>query len=498
MKVSLIQPSDNVVVALADLSGGDVIDIGGAAIRLRDNVTLGHKVALDDLVQGGRVVKYGQVIGHALCGISAGDLVHTHNLGTGLIGHRNYQYRPNTASYSPVASGKTSTERFLGYRRDTGSVGTRNEIWILVTVGCVNRLAQRLALITQSRYGHLVDGIYALPHPFGCSQTGADQENTRRLIRSLCCHPNAGGVLLVSLGCETNTADDILSEIPAARRARIRLLHTQKSPDEFEDGLRLIDELVELVSADQRTPCAAGELVVGLKCGGSDAFSGITANPLVGEIADFVTENGGRAILTEVPEMFGAEHLLMNRAVSIAVYQDILSLIAKFKDYFLENGESIAENPSPGNIAGGITTLEEKSLGAIQKGGKATITQVCAYGQQASEPGLVLVEAPGNDAISSTALVAAGATIVLFTTGRGTPLAPPVPTLKISSNSDLATRKPSWIDFDAGQVLVSASAGSVKADLVALLLRTASGDYRTASEQNDQREIAVWKTGVTL
>ena len=385
----------------------------------------------------------------------------------------------------------------MGYRRRDGRVGTRNEIWILCTVGCVARTAQRIAGVASLRYADVVDGVHAFTHPFGCSQLGDDLARTRGLIAALARHPNAGGVLVIGLGCESNQLDRLLESLDGVEPNRIRSFTAQGVEDELEAGLAAVAELVAVAGADRREPCPLSDLRLGLKCGGSDGLSGITANPLVGRVADRCVDAGGTAILTEVPEMFGAEQLLLDRASSRQVFDRMTAIFDDFRRYFLELGQAIHENPSPGNIAGGITTLEEKSLGAVQKGGRAAVTQALRYAERASEPGLAILEAPGNDAVSSTALVAAGATILLFTTGRGTPLGFPVPTLKISSNSELATRKPGWIDFDAGVLLQGVESELAADSLLDLVLATASGRH-ARNETNGEREIAIWKQGVTL
>jgi altronate hydrolase len=342
-----------------------------------------------------------------------------------------------------------------------------------------------------------VDGVHAFTHPFGCSQLGDDLDSTRRIIAALASHPNAGGVLILGLGCENNQLKALLESAPGIDRERLRSFTTQGVGDEIEEGLEAVRELVEIAEKDRRVECPLSDLVLGLKCGGSDGFSGITANPLVGMMADRVAAAGGTPVLTEIPEIFGAERLLMQRAADRQVFDDVVSVVNDFKKYFIDHGQPIYENPSPGNVAGGITTLEEKSLGAVQKGGHAPLTQVIRYGDQVREKGLALLEAPGADGVSSTALVAAGATVLLFTTGRGTPLGFPAPTLKIASNSDLATRKPNWIDFDAGAVLTGTSMEKAADDLLDLIVATASGK-ETRAEKNGEREIAIWKNGVTL
>jgi altronate hydrolase len=360
----------------------------------------------------------------------------------------------------------------------------------------VARTAERIARIASQRHAGRIEGVVAFPHQFGCSQLGGDLDRTRRLIAALARHPNAGGVLILGLGCESNQLAALLAEIPPAERTRIRSFSAQSTDDETEMGLKAVEELIEIAARDRREPCRLADLVIGVKCGGSDGFSGITANPLVGNMTDRVVGAGGAAILTEIPEIFGAERLLMQRAASERVFAGIVDVVNDFKQYFLRNGQAVHENPSPGNIAGGITTLEEKSLGAVQKGGHATVTEVLRYAERRTLPGLALLEAPGNDGVSSTALVAAGANVLLFTTGRGTPLGFPVPTLKISSNSALAAHKPHWIDFDAGRML-GANPAELGDELLTLILDTASG-RPAKNELNEEREIAIWKDGVTL
>jgi altronate hydrolase len=437
------------------------------------------------------VRKYGFPIGTATHAIAIGAHVHGHNLVTALAGEATYEWQPGPRV--PPAAG---AGQFRGFRRSDGRVGTRNEIWVLPTVGCVSRTAQRIAAAASAQLTGTVEGVHAFGHPHGCSQLGDDLDGTRALLAALACHPNAGGVLLLGLGCESNQLDALLAGIPAAYHHRIRTLRAQSAEDELAQGVALVRQLMVEAGRVPREACGLDQLVIGLKCGGSDAFSGLTANPLVGQMADRVVGAGGTAILTEIPEVFGAETQLMARASDRQVFDAIVGLVNGFKRHFLDHGQPVSENPSPGNIAGGITTLEEKSLGAVQKGGHGTLTDVLPYGARWRRPGLTLLAAPGNDAVSSTALAAAGATIILFTTGRGTPLGFPVPTLKIASNSALAAAKPGWIDFDAGQVLTAG--GEAVADaLLDRMLAMASGEA-SAAERNGEREIAIWKLGVTL
>lgn len=483
---------DNVAVALAPLEAGQRVCLGERMLIIRQPIPRGHKIALDTLDAGDAVIKFGWPIGRLRQPVAAGEHVHIDNLATGLAGIEGYRYEPVEAAALP----RDEASRFMGYRRGDGRVGTRNEIWIIPTVGCVARTADRIAAIAHARHRGKVDGVYAFGHPHGCSQLGDDLAGTRALLAALACHPNAGGVLLIGLGCEENQLDRLLAEVPEALRWRVRTLKAQAVADETEAGLAAVEALVAGAALARREPVPAGELVIGLKCGGSDGLSGLTANPLAGRVADWVVGAGGSAILTEIPEIFGAERVLMARARDPVVFDAIVGVVNDFKRYFLSQGLPVSENPSPGNIEGGITTLEEKSLGAVQKAGQAPVSGVLRYGERIRARGLNLLEAPGNDAVSSTALAAAGATMILFTTGRGTPLGFPVPTVKIASNSELAARKPGWIDFDAGAVLSGGVEAAAEA-LTARLLAIASGE-ETAAERGGQREIAIWKRGVTL
>jgi altronate hydrolase len=484
----MIDPRDDVAVALRAIAAGEVVE----GVTARADIPSGHKIARRAVAQGEEVRKYGWPIGRATADIAPGEHVHTHNLSTALSAREEYAWRPASPEALPGADAA-----FMGYRRKNGRVGTRNEIWILCTVGCVARTAQRIAAEAARRFEGRVEGVHALTHPFGCSQLGGDLDATRAMIAALAGHPNAGGVLILGLGCESNQLATLLESAPNLDRERLRAFTAQMAEDEIEEGLKAVEELVATAEHDRRESCPVSELVVGLKCGGSDGLSGLTANPLVGRIADKVCGAGGTAVLTEIPEIFGAENLLMARAKDEAVFRGIGNVVNDFKAYFTGHGEPVSENPSPGNIAGGITTLEEKSLGAVQKAGRGQISEVIRYGDQAHEPGVVLLEAPGNDAVSSTALTAAGATVILFTTGRGTPLGFPAPTLKIATNSDLAQRKPNWIDFDAGRIVAGETLDAAADRLMDLVVATASG-RPTRAEENGEREIALWKRGVTL
>jgi len=488
-----IAAADTVAVALEPLAEGTVVATSGDAVRLSQTIPKGHKFALAPHRPGEAVRKYGHVIGRAAAQIAPGDWVHSHNLATALSGERAYTRKGDAAREPRFAA---SSRTWRGYLRDDGRAATRNEVWILPTVGCVGFTAEQVAREAEARHRGRLDGIHAFTHPHGCSQLGDDLAGTRAALAGLAANPNAAGVLLLGLGCESNQLAALVESIPPEARANLRILAAQEAGDEMAAAGRLIDELVEQAQGAQRVELPLAALTVGLKCGGSDAFSGLTANPLLGRFSDRLAASGGRVVLTEIPEIFGAEQALLNRAVDEESFTGAVELINRFKRYFLDAGQPVSENPSPGNIAGGITTLEEKSLGAVQKAGNAPLVGVADYGGQAGGPGVTLLEAPGNDAVSATALAAAGATLSLFTTGRGTPLGFPVPTLKIASNSALAAAKPHWIDFDAGRALGGDLAG-LDDEFLDIVIAVASGKP-CAAERAGQRSIAIWKRGVTL
>lgn len=487
-KLFKINDKDNVAVALEELRKGEIID----NIELLDDIPFGHKVLLNDLKSGENIIKYGNPIGHLTVDCKKGEHIHEHNLKTNLSDIIEYKYCGEN-EYKP----KKCDVTFNGYLRQDGRAATRNEIWIIPTVGCVNNTAKRLEKIGQDIIGDGCDGVFAYTHPFGCSQLGDDQENTRKILASLANHPNAGGVLIVSLGCENTNAETFKKYLGDYNEKRIKFLITQDCEDELEKGEKLLKELYTFVKSFKREPIPINKLVVGYKCGGSDAFSGITANALCGRLTDKLTSFGTSAILTEVPEMFAAEKLLMKRCENEKVFNKCVNMINSFKQYFFSHNQECYENPSPGNHDGGITTLEEKSLGCIQKGGKAVITDVLEYGEHCKKQGLNLLTGPGNDIVSTTNLTAAGANIILFTTGRGTPLGASVPTIKVSSNSRLAKRKSNWIDFNAGELIESNDFENMTEEIFKLLIDIASG-RQTKNEQNGYREISIFKDGVIM
>lgn len=487
-KLFKINDKDNVAVALEKLKKGEIID----NIKLLYDIPFGHKVLLNDLKSGENIIKYGNPIGHLTIDCKKGEHIHEHNLKTNLSDIIEYKYCGEN-EYKP----KKCDVTFNGYLRQDGRAATRNEIWIIPTVGCVNNTAKRLEKIGQDIICDGCDGVFAYTHPFGCSQLGDDQENTRKILAALANHPNAGGVLIVSLGCENTNAEIFKKYLGEYDEKRIKFLVTQDCENELEKGEKLLKELYTFVKSFKREPIPINKLVVGYKCGGSDAFSGITANALCGRLTDKLTSFGTSAILTEVPEMFGAEKLLMKRCENEKVFNKCVNMINSFKQYFFSHNQECYENPSPGNHDGGITTLEEKSLGCIQKGGKAVITDVLEYGEHCKKQGLNLLTGPGNDIVSTTNLTAAGANIILFTTGRGTPLGATVPTIKVASNSRLAKRKSNWIDFNAGELIESNDFENMTEEIFKLLIDIASG-RQTKNEQNGYRDISIFKDGVIM
>jgi len=454
-------------------------------IHKLDNVEVnpenGHKYAICDIKCGENIMKYGNPIGHATEDIKKGDHVHSHNMKTNLSGNLEYTYEPEYTPSVKVETDKT----FMGYVRENGEVGIRNDVWIINTVGCVNKVAKRLASLTGAKH---------FEHPFGCSQLGDDHATTQLILKGLINHPNAGGVLVLGLGCENNNIGEFKKVLGDYNEKRVKFLNTQDVEDEIEEGVKIINELKVYADSFKRTPVPVSKLIVGLKCGGSDGFSGITANPLVGAVSDKMISYGGSCVLTEVPEMFGAEHLLMKRCPTKELFDKTVDLINNFKDYFTKHDQVIYENPSPGNKEGGITTLEEKSLGCVQKGGLSEVVDVLDYGDRVTKNGLSLLNGPGNDIVAITNLTAAGAHIILFTTGRGTPVGAPVPTVKVSTNNHLAETKKNWIDYNAAPLL---DGKDLTDDFLDYIIKVASGE-QTKNEINGYEEISIFKDGIVL
>ncbi|MCM1519551.1 MAG: altronate dehydratase family protein [Lachnoclostridium sp.] len=494
-----INPADNVAVAISPLTKGTVITVDGDDITLVTDVPAGHKVALRDIAEGENVIKYGFPIGHVLHDVAKGSFLDHNDIKTNLAGQLDYSdisIKPQDESLKGTAPELT----FQGYERADGQVGIRNEIWVIPTVGCVNGIVKQIVdRLNAETKAEGVDGIFGFPHNYGCSQLGDDHENTKKILRDMVLHPNAGGVLVVGLGCENNQPAVFKEFCGDYDKERVRFMVCQEvEGDEVEAGLKIARELYENARNYKRTTVPASKLRIGLKCGGSDGFSGITANPLLGAFSDFLCETqNGTTVLTEVPEMFGAETILMERCADNKLLGQTISLINNFKEYFLSHGEPVGENPSPGNKAGGISTLEEKALGCTQKSGKSPVYGVMEYGERIHNHGLNLLSAPGNDLVASTALGASGCQMVLFTTGRGTPFGTFVPTMKVSTNSNLAARKPTWIDFNAGVLVEDETMDQVLPRFIDYVLKVASGE-QVNSEKAGIHEIAIFKNGVTL
>ena len=492
MKLIKIHPQDNVAVALADIAKGEVLSEDSLFVTAAEDIARGHKIALRNIGEGEAIIKYGNPIGLAKADIAEGSWVHVHNVKTGLSESAEYRYDHQVYPLPEVAP-----RTFMGYRREDGRAAVRNEIWIIPTVGCVNHVAMNLVEDNQDLVTGSIDGLYTFTHPYGCSQMGDDHAKTRKLLASLVRHSNAGAVLVLSLGCENLTQDQFKEELGQWDENRVKFLVCQNVEDEFEEGRKLLKELAEYAGQFKREPIPASELVVGMKCGGSDGLSGITANPTVGRFSDRLVALGGSTVLTEVPEMFGAENILFSRCETEGVFNKAVSMVNNFKDYFVSHGQVVYENPSPGNKAGGITTLEDKSCGCVQKGGSAQIVDVLEYAEPVTKKGLNLLSGPGNDLVSATDLTAAGVHMILFTTGRGTPFGAPAPTVKISTNTALYEKKNNWIDFNAGSVAEGEGLDQAGDRLLDFVLEVASG-APTKAERRGAREIAIFKDGVTL
>lgn len=490
-----INPADSVVVCLRPFNEGETINIDGKEIKVLQDTPAGHKILIKDAPKGTNIIKYGYPIGHAKEDLIAGQWVNENNLKTNLSGTLSYEYHP----VNETLNIKNDNRTFKGFVRKNGEVGVRNEIWIVPTVGCVNGISDRLAAMLQEETKlEGIDAVHSWHHNYGCSQLSEDHENTRKVLRDIVLHPNAGAVLVVGLGCENNQPEEFEKLLRNYDKERIKFMVVQKvKGDEIEEGMKILRSLYNIAKEDKRKDCPLSELRIGLKCGGSDGFSGITGNPLVGEFSDYIVAQGGTSILTEVPEMFGAETILMNRCKTPELFQETVDLVNNFKEYFLSHGEPVGENPSPGNKAGGISTLEDKALGCTQKCGRAPVSGVLGYGDRLKTNGLNLLSAPGNDLVASTALAAAGCQIVLFTTGRGTPFGTFIPTMKISTNSNLYKNKPNWIDFNAGELVEGTDMQALVQKFTDKVISVASGE-KTCNEKNGYREISIFKNGVTL
>lgn len=489
-KFLIINNNDNVMVALEDISKGKVVN----GVEILEDIVKGHKIALRNISKNEDIIKYGAPIGHATEDILKGAHVHVHNVSTNLGGKLDYAYEPEFEQYDV----KPASRKINVYRRKNGDIGIRNELWIIPTVGCIVGQARQIANAFTKTHPELenYDGIHVFGHPYGCSQMGDDHVNTKETLQNISLHPNAGGVLVLGLGCENNQIKEF-KETYDYDGSRIKFLAMQEVEDEIEAAVELLDELYEGLIQEHRSEADISELRIGLKCGGSDGFSGITANPLLGRLSDYITHHGGTSVLTEVPEMFGAEKILMKRAKDEETFHKIVSLINDFKGYYEAHNQVIYENPSPGNKNGGITTLEDKSLGCTQKGGSSVVMDVLRHTERLKSKGLNLISAPGNDLVSVTTLGMTGSHLVLFSTGRGTPFGGFIPTIKVSTNTDIYNKKPKWIDFNAGSLVDGVSMDDLLEDFVDFIVETVNGK-KTNNEINDFREIAIFKDGVIL
>jgi altronate hydrolase len=489
-----LHATDNVAIAMKNLAAGEVIEIDNIELHTNEDIVKGHKIALTNISKDEHVMKYGAPIGFALQDIKQGDWVHTHTIKTNLSDELQYKYQPDfIAQQTAIESPEVNI-----YRRANGDVAIRNEIWLIPTVGCVNGMIAQMKKEFLAQNPDIdVDGVHVFPHQFGCSQLGDDLETTRVLLQNMVLHPNAGGALVVGLGCENNQLSIFKDGLGDFDHNRVKFLITQQAEDEIEEGVQLLEDIYSVVKEDKREKGKLSEIKFGLECGGSDGLSGITANPLLGYFSDYLIAQGGTTVLTEVPEMFGAETILMSRCKDKATFYDLVDMVNDFKRYYSDHNQPIYENPSPGNKDGGITTLEDKSLGCTQKAGSSQVQAVLKYGQRLKVPGLNLLDAPGNDPIATSALASAGCHMVLFTTGRGTPYGGFVPTLKISTNSELANKKKRWIDFDAGVLIDDTTMEETHEQFIQLLVAVVNGQ-ETCNEKNDIREVAIWKKGVTL
>lgn len=490
-----INECDNVIIALRDYKKDEVINLEDEKITLLEDINRGHKIAIKNINKGENIVKYGLPIGYALEDIKVGSWVHTHNTKTNLKDLNTYSYTPKfTDRKLDLEDIKVNV-----YKRKNGDVGVRNELWIVPTVGCVNGIAQRIKDAFLAEVGELeIDNINVLTHNYGCSQLGEDHVNTRIILQNTVKHPNAGGVLVLGLGCENNQVAEFKKTLGEYDRERVKFLISQDVEDEIEIGKNILLDLYNQMKNDKREEVSISAINFGLECGGSDGLSGITANPMLGYFSDYIIALGGTTVLTEVPEMFGAETLLMERCKDEETFEKCVHMINDFKEYFIKNGQEIYENPSPGNKKGGITTLEDKSLGCTQKSGTSKVIDVLKYGEVLKEKGLNLLSAPGNDLVATTALAAAKCHLVLFTTGRGNPYGGYVPTVKISTNTQLYEKKRKWIDFNAGRIVTeNMSFEEITKEFIDYIVSVINGE-KTNNEKNRFQEIAIFKSGVTL
>jgi len=490
-KTLRINNNDNVVVALTNINKGDDVN-GVVAIN---NIPCGHKMAITDIKENENVIKYGYPIGHATTNIKAGEHVHNFNIATNLSETISYSYNPTFTKINDV----TDNIKVKVYKRKYNKYGIRNYLYIVPLVGCVNSQADLIKeKVLSSIDNKKIDDVIVTKHPYGCSQLGSDMENTIKTLHNVVKHPNAGGVLVLALGCENNQLEHFKETLKDYDSDRVYFLKAQDVKDEVEEGTKLCLDLYNKMILDKRVEMPLSCITIGLKCGGSDGFSGISANPLVGMASDYIVASGGSTILSEVPEMFGAEQILMNRAKDENTFNKVVKLINDFKKYYTDHNQVCYENPSPGNKEGGISTLEDKSLGCTQKAGLSTVNDVLYNGDEITIKGLNLLNGPGNDMVACSNLACAGAQLILFTTGRGTPFGSFVPTIKIATNSNLASKKENWIDFNAGSIIDGTNINDVFKEFLTLIVSVINGETLTKNEINKFYELAIFKDGVTL
>jgi len=493
-----LHPTDNVAIARVQLGAGTELRVAGQRLEVKEAISAGHKIALVAIPQGAVVLRYGQVIGRARQPIERGRHVHTHNLAFEEL-HFDYEY-PSGETPLPA---RRASPTFLGYPREDGSVGTRNYIAVVAASNCAAHTAE---MIARSFDGESlpanIDGVVAFPHGEGCGHTiGPDTAQLRRTLAGVLAHPNVSAAVILGLGCEVNQIEHYLG--PNAPRTSRLVGMTLQSSGGTRGAVTAaraeIARLMEQCSAEQRKEVPASGIVLGLNCGGSDSFSGITANPALGVCSDMLAELGATAVLAETTEIFGAEHLLVRRARNRQVAEKLLSFVQGYKQYLTRFAGSFDDNPSPGNKEGGLTNIIEKSLGAVAKAGTSPLTDAVDYAEPVHTPGFVFMNTPGYDPVSLTGLAAGGCNLIAFTTGRGSAIGfPSVPVLKIASNSHTYRRMQDNMDINAGTIADGEkSVQQVGGEIFEMLLRVASGE-RTRAESLGHQEFVPWRIGPVL
>ncbi|MBK5933690.1 altronate hydrolase [Rhodovulum imhoffii] len=495
-KTIRLSKADNVVTAITRLAPGEA----GAV----EHIPRGHKLATRPIAKGDKVRKYAQVIGYAVSDIAAGAHVHTHNLEFRPV-EAEYEFSTNVTPIIPAAQ----ADMFMGYRRASGRVGTRNYIAVLTSVNCSATAARMIAAyFSPDRLAGFpnVDGVVAFVHGTGCGMAGSGDgfEALQRVMWGYARHPNVGGVLMTGLGCEMNQIDWLVEAYGLTPGPLFQTMNIQDAGGlrkTVDLGIRRIEAMLPLVNDVQRQPCPASELMVALQCGGSDAWSGITANPAVGYACDLLVAQGGTGVLAETPEIYGAEHLLTARATTREVGDRLLGLIRWWEDYTARNLGSMDNNPSPGNKTGGLTTILEKSLGAAAKGGTTPLTGVFKYAEPVTARGFAFMDSPGYDPVSVTGQIASGCTLVVFTTGRGSAFgSKPAPTLKVATNTEMFQRLTADMDVNAGRILTDgASVEQIGHEIYQAWLRLASGMPSKSEAQGlGDYEFVPWQIGAVM